>query len=84
MGVPTVIATFEKSAKTRVRLALDDYAGHQLVDLRIMALLTESSGVWTPTRKGVALDVALLPELSRAFQQAEAKAREMGLIGGPS
>lgn len=81
MCAPTVIATLPKGAKTRVRLALDEYAGHQLVDLRIMALLTESSGVWTPTRKGVALDVALLPELSRAFRDAEARAREMGLIG---
>ena len=79
---PITIAILAKNTRERVRVALDEYQGHRLIDVRIVARLTEAADVWTPTKKGVALNVAHLPELARAFAEAEAKARALGLMDG--
>lgn len=76
-----VIATLEKNSRETVRVALDRYRGCDLVDVRVCVELTASSGVQTPTAKGVSLAVCRLPALVAALTAAEAKARELGLIG---
>jgi hypothetical protein len=81
MTAPIVIATLEKNTRERVRVALDEFQDHQLIDVRILAQLTETSDAWFPTNKGVSLKINLLPGLVRALQEAEAKAIELGLIG---
>ena len=82
MSGPIIIATLRRNARERLRLALDTYQGHDLVDLRIVTQLNEATGDWIPTRKGVCINVASLPALAQAFRDAEIKARELGLIGG--
>ncbi len=82
MTQPTVIAVLPKNRRESLRIALDQYQGANLVDLRVVVELSESSGLATPTRKGVALRVEMLPALIEALGKAEAKARELGLLGG--
>lgn len=82
MTQPTVIAVLPKNRRESLRIALDQYQGSNLVDLRVVVELSESSGLATPTRKGVALRVEMLPALIEALGKAEAKARELGLLGG--
>lgn len=82
MTAPVVVAQLRKDQRERLRVALDEYQGHQLIDLRITTQLTEGTDLWTPTKKGVCVNVSLLPELVRALQAAEVKARDLGLIGG--
>ncbi len=83
MSQPTVIAVLPKNRRESLRIALDQYQGSNLVDLRVVVELSETSGLATPTRKGVALRVEMLPDLIEALGKAEAKARELGLLGGP-
>jgi hypothetical protein len=82
MTGPVVIGELQKNRRERLRIALDEWQGHRLVDLRITTQLAESADVWSPTKKGVSINVAHLPALVRALTVAEAKARELGLIGG--
>lgn len=82
MSAPTIIAVLAKNSRERVRVALDNYRGHDLVDVRIVTKLTEGTDLWTPTKKGVSINIASLPALCRAFQDAETAARSLGLIGG--
>lgn len=77
MTQPTVIAVLPKNRRESLRIALDQYQGSNLVDLRVVV---ESSGLATPTRKGVALRVEMLPALIGALCDAQAKARAMGLL----
>ena len=83
MTQPTVIAVLPKNRRESLRIALDQYQGSNLVDLRVVVELSETSGLATPTRKGVALRVEMLPDLIEALGKAAAKARELGLLGGP-
>lgn len=83
MTLPTVIAVLPKNRRESLRIALDQYQGSNLVDLRVVVELSETGGLATPTRKGVALRVEMLSDLIEALGKAEAKARELGLLGGP-
>ena len=78
---PVVVALLAKNSRETVRVALDSYRGSALVDVRVCVELTATSGLLTPTGKGVSLAVAKLPELLAALTAAEAKVRELGLIG---
>lgn len=80
MGKPLVIATFAKNRKETLRVALDQYQGHNLLDVRAMVQLADHADTLTPTAKGVSLNVALIPELRAALAEAETKAREMGWL----
>ena len=44
--------------------------------------MTTTSGLYSPTKKGLSLRVEQLPALVVALVAAEAKARELGMIGG--
>lgn len=82
MSGPLIVGTLPKNRRETLRVALDNYKGTDLIDLRLCVELTATSRVQTPTAKGVSLNVALLPELRRLIVEAEAKARELGWIGG--
>jgi len=79
---PIVIATLEKNRRERVRVALDEFEGVKLIDLRVTVEMTTTSGLYSPTKKGLSLRVEQLPALVVALVAAEAKARELGMIGG--
>lgn len=83
MSTPIVIGTFPKGRET-VRVALDVYQGHNLIDIRACVEIKEATGVLSPTKKGLSVSIARLPELRRLLDEAEVKARELGWIGGES
>jgi shikimate kinase len=82
MTAPTIVAEIRKNARERVRVALDEWQGHKLLDLRVTTQLAASTDTWSPTKKGLSVSVAMIPALRLALVEAEAKARELGLIGG--
>lgn len=75
-----VIAELEKNRTERLRIALDRYHEQDLIDVRITTQLTDSSGQWVPTKKGIALRIAQLPALLSALQEAQAQAQAKGLL----
>lgn len=81
MAETVVIRSLDKNTREKLRVALDEYRGTRLLDLRVTVELTSSSGIQTPTKKGVAINVALLPQLRQALADAEVKARELGWMG---
>jgi hypothetical protein len=81
----TLLAEIAKLWKDRRRIKsvhvdLSTFENHPFINIRIWE--TGSDGIDRPTKAGVALGVAKLPELARALAKAEAKARELGLIDG--
>lgn len=82
MSGPIIVAEMRKNTRERVRVALDQWQGHDLLDIRVTTQLTEATDIWTPTKKGLSVNVALIPALRKALADAEAKARELGLVGG--
>lgn len=65
----TDIAIIPKNAREELRISLDEFNGHELLNLRIW--FHTGDGEMRPTKKGVALKVALLPELLAALVEAE-------------
>ncbi|MFA7647923.1 MAG: hypothetical protein WCY15_13220 [Phenylobacterium sp.] len=80
MSAPYVVAELRKNARETVRVALDTYQGRNLLDLRVCLPLAEHAPSLQPTRKGIALAVALLPRLREALEDAEAEARSRGWL----
>ena len=74
MSEPVLIAELAKNARERVRVALTEYNGHRLVDLRVF-YEDRLSGEWRPG-KGLAIRRELMPELRKALQAAERVAKE--------
>ena len=70
-GRPTVVASLVKNSRERLRISLERYQGMDLIDLRVTVELTASSGIQTPTKKGVSLRVELLPDFIEALNQAQ-------------
>ena len=81
LAEPFTIAKFWKSRNRNehVRVDLSEYEGRTLINIRVWQ--TGSDGVDRPTVKGIAMAVSKLPELASALAKAEAKARELGLLG---
>ncbi len=77
--LPVTVARLEKNASSEVRISLEDFRGHHLVDVRVYAD-SVAKGERVATGKGVALKVAKLPELLDALRQAETEARARGLL----
>lgn len=79
---PTTIAIVEKNSAEDVRIALSDYAGHDLIDIRVFADFkagtVDSRG---PTKRGVALSVHRLGDLIAGLTQARDEAVRRGLLG---
>ena len=82
MNEPVTHAQLVKNNREQLRISSEVYQGVPLVQLRVVVKLTESSGIWTPTKKGVAFQPHMLAGVIAALQAAEAHAREQGLIGG--
>ncbi len=80
MSKALIVATFPKNQRETVRVALDQYQGHNLIDVRVMVPLAAHAAALTVTAKGISMNVALLPELRRALDDAEAQARKLGWV----
>ena len=76
---PCTVATIDKNASEEVRVVLDTFKGHNLVDMRVFAAFS-AAAVKMPTKKGLSLRVEMIPDLIEGLQQAYAGARERGWI----
>ena len=74
------IATIRKNGREEIRLALREFSGHDLFDIRVWAE-PYAGDEYIATKKGVCAKVDMLPELIAALQKTEAEARRQGLLG---
>jgi Transcriptional Coactivator p15 (PC4) len=75
---PVTIAEWWKNRRGEsIRLVLSQFQGHSILDLRTWYT---ADGKLKPG-KGFAAEVRHLPRLASAIAKAEAKARELGLVG---
>jgi Transcriptional Coactivator p15 (PC4) len=80
MTSPIVIRLIAKNSRECVRIALDEFRGLDLIDIRVLAKLDDPSGGLVPTKKGVSLKVERLPELIAGLQAAAVEARQRDLL----
>lgn len=78
--LPLTVAEVQKNASEKLRFAFQELKGHQLLDMRVYGIFSAAK-TYMPTGKGVSVNVSKIPELIAALQEAERKARELGLIG---
>ncbi len=74
----TTIATIERSKTSEIRVRLLEFHDKPYVDIRLFVVTDAVEK--TPTRKGIALPPALVPDVIAALQAAEQEARAAGLI----
>jgi hypothetical protein len=72
-----VIETIEKNLKEQVRIELTEFKGYDLLAVRVYA---KTDSGFIATKKGITVNVKLLPDLVNALQKAEAAAIQAGLI----
>lgn len=78
---PIEVAKFWRNRRGEaVIVQLSEYEGRALIDLRVN--FTTPDGTLRPTKKGLSLVVARLPDLLRAVEKAHGKAVELGLLKG--
>ena len=78
-----VVAEFAKNSRETIRVAVGSYRGHQLVHIR--AWVAKEGGDLIPTKSGIAIRLAILPDLVAALQKVidapalmQATAEEVG------
>lgn len=74
----TAIATIKKNIREDVRVTLDEFRGHHLVNIRVF--YDAGGGEMKPGKQGIAVKVELLPELLAALVAAEKSARQAGMM----
>ena len=67
----TPIATFRKNASEEVRVSIDQYHGHELVNIRVW--FTGDDSVMRPGKQVVAIRLGLLPDSLAALHQVEGR-----------
>ena len=76
---PIVIARIQKNADEEIRVAIAEFKGHHLVDIRIFVDFT-AARVPMPTKRGLSIRIGQLPDLLDALQDAAARARKLGML----
>jgi len=72
------IASIEKNSREVLRVTLEDFKGHRLVNLRVWFKSTE--GDFRPGKHGVAIRIDKLDALISALVEAHGKANEVGWL----
>ena len=62
-----IIAEFQKNSRETIRVAVGSYRGHKLVHIR--AWVAKEGGDLIPTKSGIAIRLAILPDLVAALQK---------------
>ena len=75
-----LVATIRKNALEEIRIGLSEFNGHDLLNIRIWSEPRNGGAERIPTKAGICCNVRLLPELIEALRQAEAAARQAGLL----
>lgn len=63
-----LIAEIPKNSLERIRVSIDEYKGHKLIDCRVH--YQDGQGEWRPTKKGIALNAETILEVIEALQKA--------------
>lgn len=74
----TDIAKISKNSREELRVTLDEFRGHHLLNARDWF---DAGEEMRPGKQGIAVKVELLPALIEALQKAEREATRQGLIG---
>ena len=72
------IATIKKNASEEIKIEISEYNNHDLFSMRIWAQIGDDKKV--PTKKGITVNIKLLPDLIKALNGEELAARQAGLI----
>jgi hypothetical protein len=80
MSNAVIVATLRKNARESVRVALEDFRGHNLLDVRLTVPLAAHAPSLTPTAKRISVNVAMLPSLRATLADAEAQAVALGWL----
>ena len=64
-----IITKFNKNKKEIVQVTLNNYKGHDLVDIRVY--VENDSGELIATKRGISISTRLIPELKKALEKAE-------------
>lgn len=83
MAESKIIAKIEKNKSEEVVISLEQFRGHNLLDIRSYADF-DNSGERRPTKKGITLRVSAIPELLEALNLAHAEAKSRGFIEPPA
>lgn len=63
------IATIQKNTREEIRIGLGEFKGHPLVSIRVWVTAED-----LPTKKGLAFNPALLPDVIAALEAAQKEA----------
>ena len=74
-----VIKAFEKNKFQEIRIAISEYQGNDLIDIRTWTL-PQGAEEKVPTSKGVSINVKLYPELKEAILALEKELKDNKLI----
>lgn len=66
-----LITEVEKNMKERIRVSIEEYRGHQFIDLRIY--WQDDRGEWKPSKKGIALNSETIGPVIEALKESETK-----------
>ena len=73
------LAVISKNALEDVRVALTEFKGYKLLDVRVWTERNDSTER-VPTKKGISIKLAQLDELIGALEQAKVEASARGWI----
>lgn len=74
----TIVAEWPKNEREIVRVALDEFNGHPIVNARLW--FRADDGSMCPGKAGLTIGVRHLPALAKALNRALAIATEQGLL----
>lgn len=80
MSAPYIVKMFTKNRLEDLVVALTEFKGHHLCDIRIYADSSGFDGEKFATKKGICIQVGLISKLVEALEDARAEARRRGLL----
>ncbi|WP_460901313.1 transcriptional coactivator p15/PC4 family protein [Paraburkholderia jirisanensis] len=72
----TLICEVQKNARERVRISVDQYKGHEYVNIRTW--FVDAAGEYRPSKNGVTLKPSLIPQLLQGLELAARAADPTG------
>ncbi|CAB3759343.1 transcriptional coactivator p15/PC4 family protein [Paraburkholderia solisilvae] len=72
----TLILEVQKNSRERVRISIDQYKGHEYVNIRTWYV--DAAGEYRPTKNGVTLKPQLIPQLMQGLELAARAATPQG------
>lgn len=74
-----VVKAFSKNKFQEIRVAISEYQGNDLIDIRTWTL-PKGADEMAPTAKGVSINVKLFPDLKNAILELEKELKDNNFI----